>query len=289
MSSSAASVPTAPLSSESAARLRDRARASLVRSLAEEQGYVRVHAAEGLAVIGDGAQAREAYLRDLPALEAGAARVGAWRVLAITARTAAERMEFVEKIGRAFLVPGATDRLQALESLCKLHAPIVGPVFDEAVRMSVGPEGERPLAFWALHLGGEETALARLVALLGSATPLVRLRAAYALRWTGLTDAAGLTTLAAVTDVEPADSVAYPYLLSAALAVSASPERAAAWLERAIVVLRTGNAGARYELGQTLAAHAQLWPALDVEALERSAGDERIGAALLAWTLASGR
>jgi hypothetical protein len=287
MSLAAASGTSSTASSSASTAFRDRAHTALLRSLADEQGWVRVHAAEALIAIGDSIAARSAYERELPALEAGPLRVGAWRVLAATAQAAAERANYLEKIASVLSTPEAADRLQSIESLCKLRAPMTGSVLAQVREMSTGPEGERPLGWWALHVSGDTAAPGRLVALLSSSDPTIRLRAAYALRWVGTTDAALLVSLAIAADREPVASPAYPYLLSAALTLNAAPARVAAWLQSADLVLRTGAAGARYELAQTIAGrHPRADLARYADTADRSNGDERIGAALITWTLA---
>lgn len=276
--------------SEAVSRVRAGARAALERALSEEANWVRVHAAEALVAIGEGGIARATYERELLALEAGPARVGAWRVLAATARTDKERAAWVRKIGDVFTVAGAADRLQAIESLCKLRAPIADTVLAQAKAMAAGPEPERPLANWALHLAGDTTAVGALVAMLASTDHVVRLRAAYALRWIGAPTSATRTAVAAAMAAEPADSVARPYLLSAALVLEASPKHHAAWMLLAEELLQHGAPGARYELSQTVSASAvRLAPDALLTVAARTNGDERIGAALLAWRIAASR
>lgn len=287
MSLTAATAVTSPFTQgEAASRVRTGARAALERALAEDTGWVRVHAAEALIAIGEGAIARATYERELLALEAGPARVGAWRVLAATARTDTERAAWVRKIADVLGVPGAADRLQAIESLCKLRAPITDTVLAQAKAMNAGPEPERPLANWALHIAGDSSAVSTLVALLGSTDPVVRLRAAYALRWIGAPTDATRAAVATAMEAEPADSLARPYLLSAALVLEAAPARHVAWLRLAEEVLQHGVAGARYELSQTVPTPAvQLTAEALLAVASRTTGDERIGAALLAWRI----
>jgi hypothetical protein len=284
----ASEVSSPPAQGEAASRVRLGARAALERALAEDIGWVRVHAAEALITIGEAGIARATYERELLVLEVGPARVGAWRVLAFTARSDSERAAWVRKIAEVLTVPGAADRLQALESLCKLRAPITGTVLAQAQAMSAGPEPERPLGTWALHLAGDSPAVGALVAMLGSTDPVVRLRSAYALRWIGAPTDATRAAVAAAIEAEPADSLARPYLLSAALVLEASPAHQAAWLRLAEDLLQHGVPGARYELSQTMPAPTvRLSTDSLLAAAARATGDERIGAALLAWRIAS--
>ncbi len=100
-------------------------------------------------------------------------------------------------------------------------------------------------------------------------------------------DAASLAAVAAAAATEPADGVARPYILSAALALNAAPARTEAWLRLAEDVLQHGMAAARYELSQTVPERAvRLDTSRTMETAERATGDERIGAALLVWRIA---
>lgn len=262
--------------------LRVVAQAALTRAFREESGWIRVHAAEALVAAGEGALVREGFRRELPALEPGPWRVGAWRVLAATAATAADRAAYVAKIEAVFLAADAPDRLQALESLNKLRVPITGPALARAQAMARGAEVERPLADWALHLAGERSAVDHLVGLLTASDPVARLRAAYALRWVGALAPGQLARLAAAADAEPVDSPAHPYFLSAALALNAAPARREVWMERVRTLLRTGPAGARYELSQTVGERiAAADAARFVDDCELAKGDARIAAALV--------
>lgn len=265
--------------------LREQARAVLRQAFATEQGWIRVHAAEAMVDVGDGAMAQDTILRELAMWEASPHRTGAWRTLAFAAMSEAERAPCIAKIESVLAVEGAADRLQSLESLCKLEVAVSGIPLLRARAMAAGPEGEKPLGNWALVLAGECGALTRLGALVVSADPLVRLRAAYALRWLRPTDATVLGQLAAVVEAEPADSQAYPYLVSAALASNASPARIAAWKAAAAKILAEGVTGARYEICQTLALRGEpVEAALVTPLLEHKDGDARIGAA---WLLLS--
>lgn len=265
--------------------LRDRAQAVLRRAFAEEQGWVRVHAAEAMVDAGDGVMARNAIIRELSTWEASPQRTGAWRTLAFAAQTVAERVPCIAKIESVLAVDGAADRLQALESLCKLEVAVSGIPLLRAHAMAAGPEGEQPLGNWALVLAGESGALARLGALVGSADPLVRLRAAYALRWLRPIDATVLQQLTTAVDAEPADSPAHPYLVSAALAANASLARIAAWKLAGAKILADGATGPRYEICQTLVLRREpVEAALVAPLLEHKDGDARIGAA---WLLLS--
>lgn len=254
------------------------------RALAEEAGWVRVHAAEALIALGEGNLARETYTRERAALESGPVRVGLWRVLAATASTPDERAAFVANITAAFLSEAAPDRLQALESLCKLRVPITGAVAAQAQAMLAGPELARPLANWAMHLAGDAQALPRLCAYVGSSDPGMRLRAAYALRWLRPLSTEVREFTAAAADAEDQASSAYPFILSTALALDANPARTSAWRQMAESILNSGTAGARYEICQALIqAGVSDDPSRYAVLFTHTEGDARIGGAWLVW------
>lgn len=262
--------------------LRGFSRAVLLRALAEEKGFVRVHAAEALIAVGESTAPREAFTRELAVWEPAPERTGAWRVLAASARTPAERAPFVAKIESVLVADGAPDRLQSLESLCKLKVVESGVPLARARAMSAGPEAEQPLGLWALFLAGEREATTRLAGLLTSGDPVVRLRASYALRWLRPSEPAILRAVATAVDREPTDSLAYPYLLSAALVLNADASRRSAWKAAADKIVSSGVTGARYELCQAFVFCPEpVDAAVIAPLLDHKDGDARIGAAWL--------
>lgn len=254
--------------------------AILVQALREEEGWVRVHAAETLIALGSSTISREAFLADLPALEASSVRIGAWRVLAASAATETERAAYVGKIEAVLQCKDAPDALQAIESLCKLQIPPTGRILALIRDITEGPEGVRPLAFWADHLAGDPTAPARIAELLGSTDPVVRLRAAYALRWIKPSGHSIGSWLANVAQKEPPDSTAFAYLLSATLVLNPDSPLLDVWLLAAARVRDTGTAAARFEICQALLVHlSRMTPADFLPLLEHPDADSRIGAA----------
>jgi hypothetical protein len=212
-----------------------------------------------------------------------------WRVLASTALTPADRSTAIGHIERIFLDPTSPDRPQALESLAKLGVHLQGAALDAARHLAAsGPEGLRGFALWALQHAHEPLALAHLGARLRS--PLERQRgiAAYALRWLQETDPGVLRQLAVAADAEPATSVAYVYLQSAAYALHADPARHAVWRSRLFGILEQGNVEARWEACNGLLHQAQ--PAdlpRYVPLLDAPESDTQIGAAMTILHLAA--
>ncbi len=264
--------------------LSSRARDVLPRIVPTDPGWVRIHAVEVLAAYGEGASLRKIFLGEAKTAEASLQRIGIWRVLAATSPTTAERVAWIGRIENVSLRPGDPDRLRALESLGKLHYIVTGGSLQAARKLAAeAPPQDAPLPLWVLRLAGDPTALARLGQLLAAKDPVARQRAAYALRWLRPEDPALLRQLARAADNEPPGSVAYPFLVSAALARNADPERAPVWeakLERLAV---GSSADARFEASQALMPYctAATLP-LIAGLLEDPDNNTRVGAA---WTI----
>lgn len=261
---------------------RDRALETLRRAWAEEQGLTRLRAGESLALAGAGGPVRADLLAADPLSYPSPARVVALRVLVHAAGDAAERARWVARIREIFLDVNAPDRLHALESLAKLGAVPSGADL-EAVRVwtAAAPEPARPFGHWMLHLAGDGAAQPALIAALGSADPITRLRAGFSLRMIVPADAAARSAVAAALAKEPADSYAQPYLLSAALRIGADPAKASRWREEAVLSFTlTGRAAATLELTTVI---TRLQPAPPVQVflalLNHPEADARIGGA----------
>ncbi|MCX6955085.1 MAG: hypothetical protein NTV51_23270 [Verrucomicrobia bacterium] len=273
-----ASSNSAPPSSSA---LLTEARTALAQALVTEEGWPKIHAAEALVAVGEGGPVRELFEKLAANLEGSPQRTGVWRVLAATARTPAERAAFIAKIEATFLNPASADRLQAIESLCKLgHAPAGNTRLAVQKMLQTVPENESALPLWASYLAGDPDAVPGLARRLGSGDALTRLRAAYALRWIGPKQPEALAALARAAEAEPADTLSYPYVVSAAYALRAEPARTADWQAKLDTVLEKGKAGGRYEACQALLLHVGADQLPRFAALLRSPeGDVRIGAA----------
>ena len=257
------------------------ARKVLHEVMAAERSWVKIHAAEALIDAGEAGRVHAIFLAEEAANENPAIRIGLWRVLARTARTPAERAEWMARIEGAYRDPQAPDRIQAIETLGKLHQRVSGPALALVRRESAGaPSVPMVLALWAAQLAGEPNALAGLAGLLSSPDPTLRGDAAYALRWLGVTDPAVRQTLVKAAAVEPADTYAYPYLLGAAVTVGADDAQTKAWLEKLEQVLTSGTTDARFEAAQTLKHHCPPAKAIQLAPLlGEPANDIRVGAA----------
>lgn len=269
--------------------LREKARVTLDRAMNEEKGWVRVHAIEAEIALGEATRPRQMVEPDLAEWEKSPQRTGAWRVLAALAGSAEDRAKWLAKIEAVLMTDGSADRLQSLEGLCKLKVVLSGEVLARARTMAAGVEGEQPLGNWALVVAGDAQAMSRLGALLGSSDPVVRLRAAYALRWLKPKDPVVLKQLAAAAEAEATDSMAYPYLVSAVLVTDAAPARTAAWKAAAAKILAEGVTGARYEICQTGVLRGEAVELKGVvPLLDHADGDARIGASWLILSKAKG-
>lgn len=261
---------------------REEALRTLRRAWAEEEGITRLKAGEALALAGDAEVVRASLRPEDVASFGSPARVVALRVLTHAAADSAERTQRVAQLRAIFLDLGAPDRLHALESLAKLGVRLEGSDL-EAVRTWIAgsTEAARPFGQWMLHLAGDFSAAPALVAALGSGDPIVRLRAAFALRMIRPSDGATRAAVAAALAAEPADSPARPYLLSAALRLAADTTRVDVWRDEARALFaERGRGGAILELAPVL-THLRTAPppAVFLDLLQHADADARIGGA----------
>lgn len=255
----------------------------LRRTLAAEQNWVGIHAAEVLVALGEAEAIRQDFIGGLGRTESSPYRTGVWRVLARTARTPEERGGWIARIEAVLSDPAASDQSAAVECLAKLGHPLTGPGLS-MVRRQAGspPESETLVPLWALHLAGDREALPAIVRALRSDDLVARRRAGYVLRWLQIREPAVLAALARAADAEPAGTDTHAYLLSAALQLDAAPGRAAAWQVGLEKILQQGSVSARFEAAHALAScfpTARLSSLADM--LGDPEGDVRIGAALV--------
>lgn len=268
-----------------------RARAVLHEVMAHEENWIKIHAAEALMAGGEAVAIRDRFLQLVPGVDALAYRVGVWRILANTSPTGPGRAACVASVEKIFLNPASADRSQALETLCKLRHPVSGPALAEVRKIAAGPPAPlRGLAFWALRLAGEPGALASLGGLLRSPEVGERLVAAYALRLLRENDPVALGQLARAAELEPPESRAHPYLVSAAFSLNGDPARRSAWRTALEKILATGPDAARFEacqglLEQVTAADRAGFARL----LDAPENDTRVGAALAILRVEAGR
>lgn len=261
--------------------LQDRAREVLARALREESGFVRIHAAEALLDTGAGDKVRAAFAGAGDNATPAAARIGTWRVLALTSPTTAERDAWIARVRGVALDEKAADRLQAIETLGKLHVRLPEEELQAIRRFAVSATpAEASMAWWVLHLNGAPDALARIVEGLGADEPVARLRAAYVVKRDRLTGSGAVAALARAFNREPTTTIAYPYLLCAIALLADDAAQRQECTERLGQLLTAQNAPGKYEACLTLML---IWPLESVHrfspVLESADADTRIGAA----------
>jgi hypothetical protein len=283
--------PGAPASPD----LAGKAREILERALREESGFVRIHAAEALLDIGNGENVPAAFLPYPSPADTGTtnnARIGIWRVMALASATPKEREKWISHVRLVALDPAATDRLQAVETLGKLQVQLA-PDELQAIRKWAAESvpAVAPFPWWVLHLNGAPDALPKIVAALGTAEPIARLRAAYILKRDKLKGAGAGAALAHAWAAEPPDSPAYSYLLCAMATLGDDPAQQRECLDRLGMLIAPGvKATGQYEACLTL---MRLWPAENAgkfaHLLDSPDADTRVGAAWAVLHLSRGR
>ena len=261
-----------------AGQAEDAARATLRRVLAEESGWVKVHAAEVLNAYGARDEVRAVFLKE--AREHGTQtpyRIGIWRVLAV----ADSRAGWAPKIEAVFLDETAPDRLHALESLGKLDYAARGEALAVLRRWrATAGVGEAVFGDWVLAGAGESGARDRISAALASAEPVARLRAANTLRLSSQVTALEKARLVRAAEAEPHDTAGCVYVIGAAYRWEADPARMAAWRAELERIICTGSPGAAHAAWQGLLGRVTV---AEVNRLvpgwRQAKGDAAIGAA----------
>jgi len=237
------------------AKVARRALDELQRSLLEQSGSIKLHAAESLLALGLGKGVLACFDDELRRHGTTPVhRICIWRVLARAEPTEANRSRYVEKIRDAFLDPDSPDPACAVESLSKLRYRIDAahrPRFEQAMERL--PSIAVPHARWLLAVSGDGRDLEKLAKLLDSLEPLVRGIAAYALRhlYEGLPSAV-VERIAAAAAAEPA-SEGRKYLVSAAYVTAPDASHAAPFKASLFDYLRKGDNDEKYEAASALA------------------------------------
>ncbi|MDB6126702.1 MAG: hypothetical protein JWM35_598 [Verrucomicrobia bacterium] len=228
--------------------------AALRGTLAQEQGWIKVHAGEVLTTQGEAAAVHAVYLQELAAHgDEPRYRWGIRRTLALTSATPAERARWIEPIAAALIDPTTPDRVNALEGLGKLGPPHSAAVLDGAARWlpTASPE-DGVFIHWLQAQSGDSSAWPKIITQLDSPGLDARLRAAFVLRRVGTTDPAALAALARVADTEAADSTARAIIVGGAYLLRAAPARMADWRATLDHIVATGAPNDRYEALQSL-------------------------------------
>ena len=227
---------------------------TLRATLAEEQGWIKVHAGEVLTTQGEAAAVHAVYQKELIAHgDEPRYRWGIRRTLALTAPTPAERAQWIDPIAAALIDPATPDRVNALEGLGKLGPPHSSAVLDAAAHWlpTASPE-DGVFLHWLQAQSGDASAWPKIVAQLNAPGLDARLRAAFLLRRVGTTDPAALAALTRAADAEPADSSARAIIVGGAYLLHASAPRMADWRATLDHIVANGAPNDRYEALQSL-------------------------------------
>ena len=279
----AAPLEGAVMQSAPESTLAEKTRAALLAALQGERDFVRIHAGEALASLGEKALAHRAFLEESEVGEVRY-RIGVWRVLAMSAPSEDSAADWIRRIEEIVEHPTDPSLLLAVESLNKL-----------GVRLSAGrrsalktaraeiPKAGWVFLDWAEHLAGEADALPRIIAALDSPLPAARARAAYVLRQIPERSAEARERLAVAARREPAGSMTRVFVLSAAVALEVSSTETPVWTEELERVLESGPDAARYQSAQLFAERYDRDDLPRLETLLAAAqGDARVG---LAWAI----
>jgi hypothetical protein len=255
----------------------------LTREMGQNTGWVRIHAAEALLDQHEAALVASSFGPEAE-LDAGEYRTGVWRVMARATTTEADQRHPIERLRKVMLDPTASDRLQAVESLCKLNA--VNPADQGAVQKWLASADDATAAFprWFLVSSSPPAQRAveeeRLARLLDSADAVARLRAAFAVGRLKEISPKTHQRLNQRLQAEPPDSSARVFVIIAALQ-HAQEEITISRLSRLLIPFVTH--GRPEEQLYAAAALGQFGGAADLQVLlplrDRAQADARIGAA----------
>jgi hypothetical protein len=254
--------------------------------------WVRIHAADALNDHGRGDLVIQAFAPQV-STTTPQYRIGVWRTMARAAGGDATRKAHVERIRAAMLDVNGPDRVHAVETIAKLGA---GERADRpALLQWLGTVDEATAGFirWVLVLSSNAAERAedeaKLAGLLDSADPIARLRAGFALgRIEGIAPAS-VEHLNRRLAIEPPESPARAYLLSAAF--QHAPESSAGFAALKAQILDVMQRGKPNEQLEAAAALGRRGTAADLpvlnELLKHKEPDARIGGALGALNIIS--
>jgi hypothetical protein len=222
-----------------------------------QAGWSRVHAAEALSAVGFADEIRARVLATLAEWERSPQRIGAWRVLAATARESVERQKWIDLIAEVSREVAAPDRLQAVETLGKIGAiPSANTLASAREYASLLPASEALFPFWALTVAGDKVAAGRLRSALSDSDAQVRRRACYIIRRLPSVSPQLREALAHQVAQEPTDTAARPYLLTAAITLKLEPERHTEWRSELERLWPKASGAVRLEVSHALRKQA---------------------------------
>ncbi|MBN2294389.1 MAG: sodium/solute symporter [Pirellulales bacterium] len=184
---------------------REKAVATMRRVLAEEERWVKVHAAEYLLELDYSQGVLKEFNKELEKHgDEPEYRIGIWRVLVRGTNQKNIRFELVEKIKAVGLDAAAPDQLHAIETLGKLGVAIgeeeLGPI-KEAAKKTTSSMGV--YAQWVLVNSGQDDGAEKLSEYLDSHDPKLRNTAAYVFTYLKNVSPAVKDKIAAAADKDP--------------------------------------------------------------------------------------
>jgi hypothetical protein len=226
----------------------------LEKELRDNTGWIQIHAADALLDHGYSDVVLEVLgpLAENPPTQF---RTGIWRALARARKgEASERLK--DKLRKTVTDEKAADRLQATESLAKLGDNAVACKMTLQKWLGEAPEAVAPYPHWLLYLssqGAEKDAHEEALAtLLDSDDPVARTRAAYALGRFETLAPETLLRIVRRVEIEPAGTIARPYLLSALLRQASREDWASAARVALLPYLENGDGGQKLEAATVL-------------------------------------
>lgn len=263
------------------AELEKQSKQVLLQSFHDEKSWIKVHAAEALmesGLVKTGSQAlAEEKIEDW----GQETKIGFFRVQARNAESAAQRAYWISQI-EEYLFSSDRPQTLAIESLAKLGYKANGKYLEAIRQASQSNNPSSVFALWAMAQAGDQTALSKIIEHLDSPNPDLRRVAAYSLRWLHPHTPQVAQKLIEVLDKESPESVAYAYLVSAAIVNHADPDDLQSLLSRARKILQTSSGPPYFEICHGLLGYANLADLASLApGLNHADADTRIGAALV--------
>lgn len=223
----------------------------LEHEMISNTNWLRIHAAEGLLDNGETGKIYELFGPEADIAPAPY-RIGVWRVLA-RSTSGEERNHYIERIRKAMHDPQAIDRISAAESIGKINAASRDDRDLISQWLKTAEDATAPFPRWLLVLSSnpserqnDESAL---VNLLNSNDPVARLRAAFALGRLKHLSANSVARFQEQLKVEPADSIARVYLITALLLHVEDAAMIANLEKQLIPYLNNGKSNELLEIG----------------------------------------
>ena len=235
--------------------LQHRALAALRGEMSHGHLWHKVHAAEYLLWLGYPDGVRESFLREQDSLDSEPQyRIGIWRVLAQSAHERPGTRKMAWQNSRCPGERSRPDRPNAAETLTKLGYKLQNDDVEKVERIAAASQREPMISYLVCLLAqaGQPGAEERLLALLKSPDPQIRLTAAYAIRFLATISAESRDKLLAAAANEPRESPARANVISA-IAIQSRPNGDPAWKQELAKFTKDGKNEERIDACQALA------------------------------------